>query len=238
MKVDILAFGAHPDDIELACAGTLLKHKDLGFTFGICDLTQGELGTRGSASLRLQEAEKARNILGAEFRENLNLKDGFFEINENSIKSVASIIRKYQPDIVLANAISDRHPDHGRAAKLVNESAFYAGLLKIQIIENGVDLSPWRPKVVYHYIQDRNLKSDFCVDITPYMEKKIEAILAFSSQFKTDERDGVQTPISGDQFYQFLYAKARAYGRDINVDFAEGFTINRTIGVNNLFTLI
>lgn len=238
MKVDILAFGAHPDDIELACAGTLLKHKDLGFTYGICDLTQGELGTRGSAELRLEEAENAKNILGAAFRVNLGLKDGFFEINEEAIKKVASVIRKYKPDIVLANAVSDRHPDHGRAAKLVSESCFYSGLVKISTAEDGIEQFPWRPKAVYHYIQDRNLKSDFCVDITPYMEKKIEAILAFSSQFKTDEKDGIQTPISGEQFYQFLYAKARAYGRDINVDFAEGFTVNRTIGVNNLYDLI
>jgi bacillithiol biosynthesis deacetylase BshB1 len=238
MKVDILAFGVHPDDIELACAGTLLKHKDLGFSFGICDLTQGELGTRGSAELRLIEAENSKKILGAEFRVNLKMKDGFFEINEESIIKVIEVIRKFKPDIVFANAVSDRHPDHGRAAKLISESCFYSGLIKIKTFENNVEQGAWRPKSVYHYIQDRNLKADFCVDISQYMEKKIESILAFSSQFKSDPNDGPQTPISGEQFYQFLYAKARAYGRDINVDYAEGFTVNRTIGINNIFNLI
>jgi N-acetylglucosamine malate deacetylase 1 len=236
MKVDILAIGVHPDDVELACSGTLMKHIELGYTVGIVDLTQGELGTRGSAELRLVEAENGREIIGALYRENLKMRDGFFEVNEENILKLCGVIRKYRPSIILANAIEDRHPDHGRASKLIADACFYSGLVKIETKdESGQSMLPHRPKAVYHYIQDRNLKSDFVIDITPYMERKIQAVLAFSSQFAA--KDGPQTPISSEQFFEFLYAKARAYGRDINVDFAEGFTTRRYIGVKNLFDL-
>ena len=237
MKIDILAIGVHPDDAELGCAGTLLKHASLGYSFGICDLTQGELGTRGNADLRMKEAELAKNILGAQFRVNLSMEDGFFEVNRENIYKISTIIRQYQPDVVFANAISDRHPDHGRASKLISDACFYSGLAKIAISDNnGQPLHPWRPKAVYHYIQDRNLPPDFCVDITPYMDKKIEAVMAFSSQFNAPANE-VQTPISSSLFYEFLFAKARAYGRDINVDFAEGFTVERTIGIEDVMKL-
>jgi N-acetylglucosamine malate deacetylase 1 len=237
-KVDIMAVGVHPDDIELGCSGTLLKHASQGYTFGILDLTLGELGSRGSAALRREEASNASTILGAQFRENLEMEDGFFEYTKDNIIKIAKVLRKYRPDVILANAVEDRHPDHGRAAKLVSDACFYSGLIKIEIKDDeGNPLPVWRPKAVYHYIQDRNLKADFCVDITPYMGKKMEAIMAFSSQFKAAENDGPQTPISSQLFYEFLFAKARAYGRDINADFAEGFTVQRTIGVDDVMKL-
>lgn len=238
-KVDILAVGVHPDDIELGCSGTLIKQASMGFTFGLLDLTMGELGSRGSAELRLQEARNASEILGATFRANLEMEDGFFEIKKENIFKIVKVIRKSRPDVVLGNAILDRHPDHGRASKLLSDACFYAGLIKIEMVDDdGSILEPWRPKAVYHYIQDRNLKADFCVDITPFMGKKMEAIMAFSSQFKAEKNDGPQTPISSQLFYEFLFAKARSYGRDINADFAEGFTVERTMGVEDIMKLI
>jgi N-acetylglucosamine malate deacetylase 1 len=239
MKVNILAVGVHPDDVELGCAGTILKQTELGYSVGIVDFTKGELGSRGSAELRMIEAENARKILGAQFRKNLEMQDGFFEINKENILKIAKVIRLHQPDIILANAISDRHPDHGRASKLLSDASFYSGLLKIEILDDeGNPLPVWRPRAIYHYIQDRNLKADLCVDITPYMDKKIEAIMAFSSQFKALENDGPQTPISSQLFYEFLFAKARAYGRDIHADYAEGFTVEKTIGIEDLMKLV
>ncbi len=234
--IDILAMGVHPDDVELGCAGTLLKHAELGYSFGIVDFTRGELGSRGSAEIREQEANTALNILGGQFRENLDMADGFFENNKENVLKIIKSIRRHQPKIIIGNAIQDRHPDHGRAAKLLSDACFYAGLLKIEVVdENGEQLQPWRPKALYHYIQDRNIKADFCVDITPYMDKKIEAVMAFSTQFKANQ--GPQTPISGQQFYDFLFAKARAYGREINADFAEGFNVDRAIGVDDILSL-
>lgn len=238
-KIDILAIGVHPDDIELCAAGTILKHLELGYRVALCDLTQGELGTRGSGPLRLVEAENAKNILGIEYRENLGMADGFFQQNEENTRKIIEVIRKYQPEIVLANAISDRHPDHGRASKLISDACFYSGLPKIQTITSaGNQQAAWRPKAVYHYIQDRNLKADFVVDITPYMEQKLATILAYSSQFYISDKGEPETPISSKSFIEFIKAKNRAYGREIGVDFAEGFTVERNIGVQNLFDLI
>lgn len=238
-KIDILAIGVHPDDIELCAAGTILKHLELGYRVALCDLTQGELGTRGSGPLRLVEAENAKNILGIEYRENLGMADGFFQQNEENTRKIIEVIRKYQPEIVLANAISDRHPDHGRASKLISDACFYSGLPKIQTITSvGDQQAAWRPKAVYHYIQDRNLKADFVVDITPYMEQKLATILAYSSQFYISDKGEPETPISSKSFIEFIKAKNRAYGREIGVDFAEGFTVERNIGVQNLFDLI
>ncbi len=238
-KVDILAIGVHPDDIELCASGTILKHLDLGYQVALCDLTQGELGTRGSGPLRLIEAEQAKNLLGITHRENLGMADGFFQQNEENTRKIIEIIRKYQPEIVLANAISDRHPDHGRASKLISDACFYSGLPKIQTITStGDQQAAWRPKAVYHYIQDRNLKADFVVDITPYMEQKLASILAYSSQFYISEKGEPETPISSKSFIEFVKAKNRAYGREIGVDFAEGFNVERNIGVKNLFDLI
>ncbi len=239
MKVDILAIGVHPDDVELSCSGTLLKHIAMGKTVGIVDLTQGELGTRGSAKLRMEEAEASGKIMGVMVRENLGMADGFFQHSKENILKISKALRTYRPEIVLANAISDRHPDHGRASKLISDACFYSGLARIeQEDKTGGRLEPWRPAAVYHYIQDRNLKADFVVDISEYIEKKFECILAFKTQFSLGNPDGPKTPISGKEFMNFMRSKNQAYGRDIGAEYAEGFTVDRTIGVRNLFDLI
>lgn len=239
MKLDILAIGVHPDDIELSCCGTLLRHIHLGYKVGLCDLTMGELGSRGNGPLRLQEAEESRKKMGALVRENLGMKDGFFKHSKSNILSISKVIRKYQPEIVLANAITDRHPDHGRAAQLISEACFYSGLVKIeQQDDNENQLPPWRPSAVYHYVQDRNIEPDFLVDISDFFEKKMELILTFKSQFYTGREDGgPQTPISGKNFMDYMRAKNRSYGRDINTEYAEAFNLNRLPGVNDLFDL-
>lgn len=233
MKLDILAIGVHPDDIELGCSGTLLKHIDLWYKVGLCDLTQGELGTRWSAQTRIAEAAKAEKLLGAVTRENLNMADGYFQHNEENINKIIQIIRKYQPDIVFANAPKDRHPDHGRAAKLIADACFYAGLIKI---ETGQDAR--RPKAVYHYVQDQNLPADFVVDISPYIDKKIEIVLAYGSQFYNPDSDEPETPISSQAFLESVKAKNSMYGRPIGAQYGEWFIASRTIGVNNIFDLI
>jgi bacillithiol biosynthesis deacetylase BshB1 len=234
MKLDILAIGVHPDDVELSASGTILKHIALGKTVGMLDLTLGELGTRGSATLRTQEATHAANILGVSVREQLTMADGFFEAHQ---KLIIQTIRKYQPEIVLCNAVSDRHPDHGRAAKLVSDACFYSGLVKIETKENTIIQKPWRPKAVYHYIQDNFLEPDFVIDITAYMDKKMESIMAYSSQFFDPNSKEPATPISSANFMESVKAKSSVFGRAINCDYAEGFTVNRYIGVENLFDL-
>ncbi len=238
MKIDILAIGIHPDDVELSCAGTLLKHAAAGRNFVILDLSRGELGTRGTPEIREKEARAAAKILGAADREILDLADGFFQIDKISTEKIIAAIRKYRPEIVLCNAISDRHPDHGRAAKLVADACFYSGLEKIETFDNqGIKQEKWRPKAVYHYIQDNYLKPDFVVDVSPFFEKKMEAILAFGSQFFDPNMPGEQTPISGKDFLEYLAAKDKMFGRPIFADFAEGFQTARTPGVDNLFDL-
>jgi len=233
MKLDILAIGVHPDDIELGCGGTLIHHIKQWYTVWLCDLTQGELGTRWSAEIRIQEAQEAQKILGAVCRENLNMKDWYFQHNEENINKIIRIIRKYQPDIVFANAIQDRHPDHARAAKLIADACFYSGLIKI---ETGQDAR--RPKAVYHYIQDQNLKADFVIDITAHIETKKQAILAYKSQFYDPNSTEPETPISSKLFIDSVMAKNASYGRPIGVAYAEWFTVNRTIGVKNIFDII
>ncbi|HKR03178.1 MAG TPA: bacillithiol biosynthesis deacetylase BshB1, partial [Bacteroidia bacterium] len=178
MKTDILAFGAHPDDVELSCSGTILKHISLGKTVVIIDLTMGELGTRGTAEIRDKEASEAAKILGVNIRENMNFADGFFENSEENQLALVVKIRKYQPEIVLANAVNDRHPDHGRAAKLVSDACFLSGLQKIKTSDADGEQLPWRPKAVYHDIQDRYMKPDFVVDISPFMEQRMASIKA------------------------------------------------------------
>lgn len=232
MKLDILAIGVHPDDVELSASGTILKHITLGKKVGLLDLTKGELGTRGSAVLRTEEATIAAKILGVSVREQLNMADGFFENNETHQKQIIEIIRKYQPEIVLCNAVSDRHPDHGRAAKLTTDACFYSGLIKVD-----TNQTPWRPKAVYHYIQDNFIEPDFVIDITPFMEKKMESIMAYSSQFFDPNSKEPETPISTKNFMEYVKAKGSLFGRAINVDYAEGFTVNRYIGVESLFDL-
>ena len=237
MKLDILAFGAHPDDVELACSGTLMKHMAAGYKVGIVDLTQGELGSRGSGELRLVEAENSRKIMGATVRENLGIPDGFFTHSKENLLLVAKMIRKYQPEIVLANAIEDRHPDHGKGARLVSDACFHSGLIKIDL--DG--LEPWRPRAIYHYVQDKNIRHDFLVDISPYMEKKLKCIQAFSSQFFTgseEEDDQPETPISSKNFFEYVRAKDRTNARAIRVDYAEAFNVGRTPGVGDLFDLL
>ena len=238
MKLDILAIGVHPDDVELSCAGTILKHIAAKKKVGILDLTRGELGTRGTAEIRTKESKKAAKILGVSVREQLNMSDGFFANDENHQLQLIEKIRYYKPEIVLCNAISDRHPDHARAAKLVSDACFYSGLIKIDSHYNKKTQEVWRPKAVYHYIQDNFINPDFVIDITKQMDKKMEAIMAFESQFYNPNSKEPKTAISGPEFLEFVKAKNMVFGRSIGVRYAEGFTVNRTMGVNSLFHLI
>lgn len=238
MKVDILAIGVHPDDVELSCSGTIAKHIAMGKTAGILDLTRGELGTRGNAGLRTIEANNSAKILGVSFRTQLNFKDGFFESNEAHQREVIEQIRKHQPEIVLCNAVSDRHPDHGRAAKLVADACFYSGLSKIHTQLDGAEQKAWRPKVLYHYIQDNYIHPDFVIDITDYKDIKHQAIMAFSSQFYDPKSKEPETPISSKAFLDYLDSKMAIWGRCIGVRYAEGYTVNRYPGVNSLFDLL
>jgi N-acetylglucosamine malate deacetylase 1 len=233
MQVDILAISVHPDDVELSCSGTLLKHIALGKTVGLLDLTLGEMGTRGNAELRTQEAMKAAKIMGVSFRKQLTFEDCFFENNKPHLIEIIKVIREHKPQIVLCNAISDRHPDHGRAAKLVADACFYSGLVKIDTKQ-----AAWRPKAVYHYIQDNYIHPHFVVDVTAFADKKREAIMAYSSQFYNPESKEPQTPISSPEFLEALYSKMSIWGRSINTRYAEGFTTARYPGVENLFDLI
>jgi len=237
MKLDILAIGVHPDDIELGCAGTLIKHIAMGYKVGLCDLTMGQLGTKGTPTLRLQEAEEARKVMGALVRDNLGMEDGWFTIDKEHVLKIATVIRRYKPQLVLANAITDRHPDHGRASQLISEACFYSGLKAIELSHDGEPIEAWRPKAVYHYVQDRYVKPDLVVDITPYMEQKMACVRAFASQFYNPTDSSPQTPISSKLFLDSVEGKCRVYGRDIGVDYAEGFTAERNIGVNDLFDL-
>ena len=235
MKLDVLAFAAHPDDIELSAGGTVLKAIKEGRKVGIVDLTFGELGSRGSSVIRANEADAAAKILGLSIRENLGLADGFFEINQASQLDVIKMIRKYQPEIVLANAVSDRHPDHGKGAELVHKSAFLSGLIKIKTELDGKGQSAWRPKRVFHYIQDHYIKPDFVVNITDEFEDKLKSIMAYSSQFFSPEGDGIMTPISGEDFVKFIEGRARHMGREAGYEMGEGFTVSNPLGLESLF---
>lgn len=238
MKLHILAIAAHPDDVELSCAGTLLKHTALGYDCGILDLTAGELGTRGSAELRLEEAAEAARILGLKVRDNLKMADGFFKNDQEHQLQIIKKIRQYRPEIVLCNAVSDRHPDHGRASSLVSEACFYSGLRKIQTKSNEIQQEAWRPKAVYHYIQDRHMQPDVVVDVTEFVEKKMEAIRAFKSQFYDPQSKEPESPISVKNFLDVVKGKMGLFGRDAGFEFAEGFTVERSPGVKDLFNLI
>lgn len=232
MKLDILAIAAHPDDVEISAGGTVLKSIQQGKKVGIVDLTRGELGSRGSGDLRMIEAEAASKILGISARVNLGLADGFFEINEASLRKIIEQIRIYRPEIVLTNAPSDRHPDHGRASKLVRDACFYSGLRKI---ETGQEA--WRPKAVYMFNQDFYNKPDFVVDVTEFWETKMEALKAYGSQFFDPNSKEPKTPISGEEFFDFLRARSMDFGRPAGYLLAEGFMVDRTIGVEDLFHL-
>ena len=237
MNLDILAFAAHPDDIELAASGTLMKHIALGKKVGIIDLTQGELGSRGTIQTRYEEAAEASRIMGISHRENLKMADGFFEINEANKRLIIEQIRRFRPAIVLANAIEDRHPDHGRASQLVSEACFLSGLRKVETAFEGESQVAYRPSFVYHYIQDHYIKPDFVVDVTEFAERKMEAILAYKTQFYNPNSNEPQTPISGQEFLDFVKARMAQFGRSLQVPYAEGFTVERTLGIKNLFDL-
>jgi bacillithiol biosynthesis deacetylase BshB1 len=238
MKLDILAFGAHPDDVELGCGGTIAKEVSLGKKVGIIDLTRGELGTRGSVAIRNQESTSAATILGVSARENLDMRDGFFINDEAHQMEVIKMLRKYKPEIVLCNAIDDRHIDHGKGNKLVSDSCFLSGLMKIETELNGKKQEAWRPKLVYHYMQWKNITPDFVVDITGFNDKRIEAILAYGSQFYNPNSNEPETPIASKNFLESLNYRVQDLGRLIGTDFAEGFTTERYLGVNSLGYLI
>lgn len=240
MKLDILAFGVHPDDVELGCSGTLLAAIAEGKKVGIVDLTRGELGTRGSADIRSKEAAAAAGILGITVRDNLGLADGFFQHDEASQRKVIEAIRRYRPDIILANALDDRHPDHGRSAKLVADAAFLAGLRKIEIPGSDGLLEAWKPSYVFHYIQDRFIEPDFVVDITAYMDTKIRSVLAYGTQFyqPNPESDEPQTYISTPQFMETVKARALMLGKRIGVGYGEGFCTQKTLGVKGFDAFI
>ena len=237
-QVDILAFGAHPDDVELGCAGTIAKEISLGRKVGIIDLTEGELGTRGSVEIRYKESAKASEILGISFRENLKMRDGFFKNDEEHQIQVIRMIRKYRPKIVICNAVDDRHIDHGKGAKLVSDACFLSGLKRIETVLDGEKQEAWRPNVVYHYIQWKDLKPDFVVDITGFMDKKVQAIMAYDSQFYNPNSDEMVTPIATKNFLDSIKYRSQDLGRLIGTDFAEGFTVERYLAVNSLEDLI
>jgi bacillithiol biosynthesis deacetylase BshB1 len=238
LKLDILVLPVHPDDAELGCAGTVLKEIANGKKVGIVDLTRGELGTRGSAEIRDQEAAAAAKILGLAVRDNLSLPDGFFENTRDYQLKVIEVIRRYQPDIIITNAYHDRHPDHGRANELVESAAFLSGLRKIETSYNGQAQEAWRPKLVLHFIQDNYIKPDILVDVTAHWDKKIESVRAYGSQFFNPEwQDEPQTYISSPEFVQVVEARAREFGKSIGVKFAEGFTSRKILGVDSVFDL-
>ena len=238
IKLDILAVGAHPDDVELSCSATLAKEIDRGKKVGILDLTRGELGTRGTAEIRDQEAIDAAKILGVHVRENLSFADGFFTNDKEHQLEIIKIIRKYKPEIVFCNAIDDRHIDHGRGSKLVSDACFLSGLRRIETVKDGEEQEAWRPKQVFHYIQWKNIAPDVVVDVTGYMDKKMEAVKAYQSQFYDPNSDEPNTPISSNNFFDSIIYRARDLGRIVNTEYAEGYTVERYVAVDSIFDLI
>jgi len=238
MKLAILAIGAHPDDVELGCGATLAKEISLGKKVGILDLTKGELGTRGSAEIRAEEAKNGAKILGVEVRENLGFADGFFVNDEKHQLEIIKIIRKYQPEIVLCNAIDDRHIDHPKGSKLVSDACFLSGLVKVETKLDGVKQEAWRPKFVYHYIQWKNLEPDFVVDVTGFMDIKMEAVKAYSSQFYDPNSIEPSSPISSKNFLDSVLYRAQDLGRLVGVEYAEGFNTERYVAVKSFDNLI
>lgn len=237
-QLDILAFGAHPDDVELSCGGTIAKEVSVGKKVGIVDLTRGELGTRGSADLRAKEARQAASILGVSVRENLGLRDGFFKNDEPHQLDIIKILRKYRPNVVLCNAQTDRHIDHGRAASLVHDACFLSGLRKIETFIDDRPQKFWRPSQLYHYIQWNNTPCDFVVDISDFIDKKMAAILSYGSQFYDEKSKEPDTPISSQQFLDSIQNRAADLGRIIGVGYAEGFTTQRQLAVAQISDLI
>lgn len=237
-KLDILAFGVHPDDVELGCSGTILASVTEGKKVGIVDLTQGELGTRGSAEIRMVEAANAAKVLHVSVRENLMMADGFFQNDEKHQRQIIEVIRKYRPEIILCNALEDRHPDHGRSAQLVEDAAFLSGLRKVETIVDGKVQEAWRPKYVFHYLQDRFLQPDFVFDITDFFDKKLESILCYTTQFNSPGLDEPQTYISNPAFLDGIKARSMMLGKRIGVQHAEGYITKKMIGINSFDSLI
>jgi bacillithiol biosynthesis deacetylase BshB1 len=237
MKLDILVLAVHPDDAELGCSGTIAKHIAMGKKVGIVDFTRGELGTRGSAEIRDIEAADSAKILGLHARENLRFKDGFFANDEEHKLAVIRMIRKYQPEIILTNALHDRHPDHGRAGDLANDACFLSGLSKISTNIDGQEQEAWRPRLVLQYIQDRYIEPDIIVDITPYIQIKIDSIKAFKTQFFNPDHEEAETYISSPEFFDSVIGRAREFGKSIGTTYGEGFTCRKLLGVNDLFNL-
>ncbi len=238
MKLDILVFAAHPDDAELACSGTIISHVKKGKKVGIIDLTQGELGTRGTPEIRMEEAKAAAKIMGLSTRVNLGFKDIFFKNDEEHQLQIVKMIRKFQPEIVLANAIEDRHPDHPRAGEVVKQACFMAGLQKLVTSIDAQTQSAWRPKSVYHYVQSNFIEPDFVVDVSDEWEQRMDALMAFKSQFFDASSKEPETFISSSQFLDFITARATEYGKSIGVKYGEGFTSDQRIGVSNLFDVL
>lgn len=237
MKLDILVLAVHPDDAELGCSGTIAKHIALGKKVGIVDFTRGELGTRGSAEIRDEEAADSAAILGIHARENLRFRDGFFTNDEEHQLAIIRMIRKYQPEIILTNALHDRHPDHGRAGDLSNDACFLSGLPKIHTEIDGVPQEAWRPRLILQYIQDRYIEPDIIIDITPFMPIKIASIKAFKTQFFNPDHEEQETYISSPEFFDSVIGRAREFGKSIGATYAEGFTSRKLLGVNDLFNL-
>ena len=237
MKLDILAFGSHPDDVELGCGATIAKEIANGKTVGIIDLTRGELGTRGTAKIRDKESKVAAKILGLAMRKNMNFADGFFVNDKQHQMELIKIIRKFKPEIVLCNAIKDRHIDHEKGSDLVSDACFLSGLIKVETELSGTKQEPWRPKHVYHYIQWKNLEPDFVVDVSGFMEKKMQAVLAYKTQFYDVNSKEPETPISSKNFTDSIEYRARDLGRLIGVEHGEGFTVERFIAINSLYDI-
>jgi bacillithiol biosynthesis deacetylase BshB1 len=238
MKLDILVFGAHPDDVELSCGATIAKEISLGKKVGIIDLTRGELGTRGSAEIRDREAADAAKILGISVRENLRFRDGFFVNDEAHQLEVIKMIRKYRPEIVICNAVDDRHIDHGKGSKLVSDACFLSGLIKVATETDGSGQEAWRPKVVYHYIQWKTITPDFVVDVTGFIDIKVQSLMAYRSQFYDPDSTEPVTPIATQNFKDSILYRAADLGRLINTEYAEGFTVERYVAVNSLGDLV
>lgn len=236
-KLDILVIAAHPDDAELGCSGTIAAHVAKGYKVGIVDLTQGEMGTRGTPEIRLQESAEAAKVLGLAARENLAFKDIYFRDDEFHQIELIKVIRKYQPDIVLANAVTDRHPDHGKGASLASNACFMSGLRKIETQLDGLQQEPWRPKFVYHYIQNNYIEPDFIFDVSDYWDTKIASIMAFRSQFYDPSSQEPSSFISSPEFLPFIESRAREFGHRIMTKYGEGFTVERYLGVQDLFDL-
>jgi len=237
MKLDILVFAVHPDDAELGCSGTILKHIAEGKKVGIVDFTRGELGTRGTAETRDEETLVSSQILGLHARENLRFKDGFFKNDEEHQLEVIKMVRKYRPEIILTNALHDRHPDHGRAGDLANDAIFLSGLIKIETVSDGIKQEAWRPRLVLQYIQDRYIQPDIIVDISEVIDQKIACIRAFKTQFDSEDNSEPQTYISTPEFLEAVIGRSREFGKSIGAQYAEGFTSRKLLGVDNLFNL-